>query len=114
MYLCQIPELSAAKVFSDLPHDEGLKWVGRMSMQSSRSFIDKVLYDSYRDIPVTYIICTRDEILPPAFQKERIAFLREEKGGNVDTFELDVGHCPNASAPEATADLVHKAIMGGQ
>lgn len=85
-----------------------------MSMQSSRSFTDKALHDSYRHIPVTYILCTRDEILPPDFQKERIAFLKEAKGGNVDTFELDVGHCPNASAPKATAELVHKAIMGGE
>ena len=111
-YLRQVPEHSAAKVFSDLPHEEGLKWVARMSMQSSRSFTDKLMHDSYCHIPVTYILCTRDKILPPDFQRERIAFLKEAKGGKVDTFELDVGHCPNASAPKETADLVHRAIVG--
>ena len=111
-YLRQVPELSAAKVFSDLPHEKGLEWVGRMSLQSSRSFTDEVLYDSYRHIPVTYILCTRDEILPPKFQEERIEFLKEATGGKVDTFELNVGHCPNASAPEETAELVHRAIVG--
>ena len=112
MYLRQVPELSAAKVFSDLPHEEGLKWVQRMSMQSSRSFGDKARYDAYRQIPVTYILCTKDEILPPDFQRERIEFLKGASGGNLDTFELDVGHCPNASAPEKTAHLVHRAIIG--
>lgn len=81
-------------------------------MQSSRSFTDKVLHDAYRYIPVTYIICTRDEILPPDFQRERIEFHREAKGGDIDTFELDVGHCPNVTAPEKTADMVRRAVEG--
>ena len=112
LYLRQVPELSAAKVFSDLPREKGLKWAERMSMQSSRSFTDKAVHDAYRHIPVTYILCTRDGILPPDFQRERIAFLKGATRGKLDTFEMAVGHCPNASAPEKTADIINRAIIG--
>ena len=108
----QIPEKSAPNVFSDLPLEEGLKWVGRMSLQSARSFGDKSVHPAYCYIPVSYILCTKDAVLTPKFQQERVDFLELESGMKVDVLRLDGGHCPNASMPEQTARLISDAIEG--
>ena len=105
-----IPDVGASIIFSDLPHAEGLKWVEEMWPQSFRSFNDKIQYAAYLHSPVTYILCTKDEVLLPSFQKERIQFIEQETGKKVDVVELEVGHCPNVSAIDLTAKTVADSI----
>lgn len=108
----QGPEKAAPRVFSDVPIEKGKKYAERMSLQSSRGNTDKTVHAAYRYIPVSYIICTKDEVLPPDFQQERVDFLRKEASGKVDVLYLDVGHCPNVTAPDQTARVICDAIEG--
>lgn len=96
-------------IFSDLPLEEALAWQGRQSLQSRVCYAGKAVYDAYRHIPVSYIFCAGDKVLPPEFQQGRIDFLKKE-ARELDLFCLETGHCPNVSEPEATATVICDAI----
>lgn len=82
-----------------------------MYNQSAKSFADKIQHASYLHSPVTWILCTKDEVLTPSFQRGCIEFIeKEKKGAKVDVVELDVGHCPNVSAIELTAKTIAEAV----
>lgn len=82
-----------------------------MWCQSARSFTDKIQHASYLHNPVTWILCTKDEVLTPSFQRGCIEFIEQEKQGEkVDVVELEVGHCPNVSAIELTAKTIVEAV----
>jgi len=98
-------------VYSDMPLAQALEWVSQMWPHSARSFTDKIQGAGYLHSPVTYILCTKDEVLLPSFQRERIELIEREKGKKIDVVELDVGHCPNVSATELTARTVVEAIV---
>lgn len=107
----QAPEKSAPIVFSDMPLEQGKQWVSKMWCQSVRSFNDKIQHASYLHNPVTWILCTKDEVLTPSFQRGCIEFIEQEKQGEkVDVVELEVGHCPNVSAIELTAKTIVEAV----
>ncbi|KEF61206.1 uncharacterized protein A1O9_02771 [Exophiala aquamarina CBS 119918] len=110
-FMRQIPAQSAPLVYSDMPLAQGLEWVSQMWPQATRSFTDKIQHAGYLHSPVTYILCTKDEVLLPGFQRERIEFIEKETGKKVDVVELEVGHCPNVSAPDLTASTVVDAIV---
>ncbi|KAJ9602328.1 hypothetical protein H2200_013183 [Cladophialophora chaetospira] len=112
-YLTQMPgPISAQKVFSDLPLEEALLWQSRQSLQSAICYTGKCVYDAYRHIPITYIICTQDEVLTPEFQEGRVEFLRKE-AKELDVVRMETGHCPNISALEETARVIVGAIEKG-
>ena len=107
----QIPSKGPTFIFSDLPLEEAMQSIHRMSLQSTRSFTEKTVHDAYRHVPVSYILCTGDAVLPPAFQQERIDFLQQESRHKVGVWLLDTGHCPNVSAPEKAAKVISDAAQ---
>lgn len=79
--------------------------------QSARCFTDKVTYDAFRHIPVSYILCEQDNVLLPWWQERRIEFLKTARAdGEVHVVRFNTGHCPNISEPEATAQKVLEAV----
>lgn len=76
-----------------------------------RAFSDKIQHAAYLQNPVTWIFCTKDQVLTPSFQRGCIEFIEHEKQGEkVDVVELEVGHCPNVSATELTAKTIVEAV----
>ncbi len=108
--MSHVIEESARLTFSDLPFEEAKEWVKRMPHHSALSFQGKLTYPGYNKIPVSYIFCEKDVILPPKFQISVIEGIERESGKKVDVLRLNTAHCPNASAPEDLAAIVVKAI----
>ncbi len=108
--MSHVVEESAKLTFSDLPYEEAKEWVRRMPYHSALSFEGKLQYPGYNKIPVSFICCDNDVILPPEFQRSVIEGLEREIGKKVDVHHLNTGHCPNASAPRELATIVVKAI----
>ena len=52
----QIKALYAPFVYSDLPLEEGLEWVGKIVERYSASFDGKLSFPAYKYIPVMYLI----------------------------------------------------------
>ena len=112
-FMSHVVEESAKLTFSDLPFEEAKDWVRRMPYHSAPSFEGRLRYPGYNNIPVSFIFCDNDVILPPEFQKSVIEGIETESGKKVDVHHLNTGHCPNASAPEELAAVVVKAIESG-
>ncbi|OCT51589.1 hypothetical protein CLCR_08948 [Cladophialophora carrionii] len=109
-FMSHVTEDSAKLTFSDLPFEEAKVWAERMSYHSASSFEGKLTYPGYNKIPVSYIFCEKDVILPPEFQRSVIAGIERESGKKVDVLRLSAAHCPNISAPQELAAIVVKAI----
>ncbi|ETI22432.1 hypothetical protein G647_06507 [Cladophialophora carrionii CBS 160.54] len=109
-FMSHVTEESAKLTFSDLPFEEAKVWAERMSYHSASSFEGKLTYPGYNKIPVSYIFCEKDVILPPEFQRSVIAGIERESGKKVDVLRLSAAHCPNITAPQELAAIVVKAI----
>ena len=99
-------EGAARQTFSDLPLDEGVSWVKKMSIHSAPSFQGKLTYAGYKTIPVSFIFCEHDLVLSPEFQRRVIETIEKESGSKVDVHTLETGHCPNVSAPNDCAAAI--------
>ena len=55
---------SAATTFSNLPKEEGEVWVKKMPHHSAICFAGELTYAAYKDIPVAYLLCEEDLVIP--------------------------------------------------
>jgi hypothetical protein len=55
---------NAAVTFSDLLESEGLARVSSMLWQLTATSVGELTYPAYNHIPVTYLVCGRDKVLP--------------------------------------------------
>src|SRR6185312_11645325 len=72
----------------------------RIQPQSSATMMEPVAHPSWRNIPSTYVVCTRDAIMPVEVQRN--AFARNAS----EVVELEASHSPFLSQPQALADLL--------
>ncbi|WP_116215124.1 alpha/beta hydrolase [Streptomyces olivoreticuli] len=86
-------------LYGDLPDDQAEHAVGRLVDQSLRSFRQPLTHAAWRTVPSTYVLCERDQALPPAPQ-ERMS----TRATRVE--RLDTGHSPFLSAPAEPAALL--------
>ncbi|KAJ9637543.1 hypothetical protein H2204_004692 [Knufia peltigerae] len=100
----------AKSQFSDLPLQEGVAWVKRMTVHSAASFADKLTFAGYNYLPVSWLLCEDDHILTADFQRQTIVMIERESGNKVAVSRLRAGHFPNASIPEDTANAIFEAI----
>jgi len=108
-YFRHVISIAAARCFNDLPQAEGIKWAARATIHSGISFATPAteLSDYDKAIPSTFISLTKDDILPPDFQRKTIEFLKSQtETDKVQIVEMHTGHCPNASAPEELAKVI--------
>ncbi len=107
--------LSAEVNFSDIPLEEGTKFVEQFRWHSGLSFQNECTYAGYEDVDnVAFIFCEKDKTISPEFQQMMIdnaEEARKKKGGDgIRIYRLDSGHIPTASKPKELADLVDKAV----
>lgn len=89
--------------YSDLPRATVREAVTRLTHQSWSSFTDQVAMPAWRNIPSTYVICTRDAALSPVAQGVLSARC-------TDVRLLPTSHSPMLSQPDALADLVRHEL----
>jgi hypothetical protein len=84
-----------------------------MAMQSLTSFTSELTHPGYWDVPLAYVKTTQDKIIPVEAQEGMLAMVRggrEVKEVEVKTWEIESGHCPNASRPEELGRVVVEAV----
>ncbi len=76
-------------------------WATRqLRPQSDAAFGERVPRPAWKDIPSTYIVCTKDSALPPKMQRDLFA----PRATNV--VEIEASHSPFVSKPAELAALV--------
>ncbi len=94
--------------FSDLPASEALEAAKLMPNHSTVSFHGKATHEGYKNIPVSYLLCTEDLCVAPGLQQRIIDMLVNEAGVKVDVLKLSSGHCPNVSVPKTLGHIIRR------
>ncbi|KIW65443.1 hypothetical protein PV04_07702 [Phialophora macrospora] len=102
------PEPSAALSFSDLPLEEGVAWIKKFPQHSATSFVNELTHAGYKDVAVSYLVCEKDLVIPPAIQRAGIDMIERESGMKVDVATIPRDHCPMARHPDEVADWIVK------
>lgn len=102
--------LSASHSFSDISPEEGLAWVKRFVKHSSVSFTNPLTYPGYKYIPVSYLLCEEDVVIPPSIQRAEIEMIEGESGNKVDVTSIKAGHVPIVSQPQKVVDWILKVV----
>ncbi|MFM8305316.1 MAG: alpha/beta fold hydrolase [Actinomycetota bacterium] len=93
------PDLAVAAFYADCSADDIAFASARLGRQNPATFGQPVRAAAWRTIPSTYLLCTADRAVHPAFQ--RVLATR-----TTDQVELATSHSPFFSAPDALADLL--------
>ncbi len=105
------PVQMAPFVCNDLPFAQAYEHALKLPHHSAISFQTEATRVSYKDIPVTYIFCEKDMVIPPETQQRFIETIEEVSGEKVDVKRMDVGHCPNWSKPDELLEVLVAAAM---
>ncbi|KAI3331731.1 alpha/beta-hydrolase [Xylariaceae sp. AK1471] len=98
------PELSAAYSFSDLPKEDALRWNAQFSLHSAVSFSNPLTHAGYKDVPISYLLCDEDLVIPPEIQRQEIDMIEKETGNKVDVTTIKAGNCPTASVNDQVVE----------
>lgn len=109
MWQPDLPQ-SASLSFSDLPAEEGLAWVKRMSRHSAASFATPLSHAGYLDAPVSYLLCEKDLVIPSTVQRGEIEMIESKSGNKVDVVTIASGHCPTASNAKVVVEWLTKLV----
>ncbi len=112
LYHADLP-LSAALSFSDLPREAAIAHIGSFAKHSAASLATPLTYAGYRDVPVSYLVCEEDRLIPARAQRAGIGMVERESGNGVEVASLaGAGHVPMASRPQEVIDwIVHVAEL---
>jgi pimeloyl-ACP methyl ester carboxylesterase len=97
------PAQAAGVFYADCEPEAAAAATRRLRPQAGTSFAQAAVAVAWREVPSTYVVCSRDACVPVPLQR-RMA----ERGGRV--VELDTGHSPFLSRPEAVADLLARVL----
>ena len=97
-----LPEATCA-ASNEACSQEVANWaVERIGPQAILPLTEPVsLNQDFEQLPRTYVVCTRDRILPPALQRRMIT-----DSGVTDVIELDTDHHPQLSRTAELADVL--------
>jgi pimeloyl-ACP methyl ester carboxylesterase len=104
-----VPDNPVTMFYNDVAPDVAAEAVRQLVPQTVRSWSEGVRTAGWRTIPATYVLCEKDQALPPAMQ-EKFAL----RAGSL--YRLASGHSPFLSMPGELADVLDRALTeaGGQ
>jgi len=79
--------------------------IARLDRQPSVTFTQTATHALWRDLPSTYVVCTKDNAVPPTHQR-----LTAVRCSNVVSLPTD--HSPFASMPVETAEIIARITRG--
>lgn len=85
--------------------------VRTLKHHSHKSFMSKLSYAAYRDIPTIYIFCNKDNAIPIAVQEAWVEGAKN-LGAPIQTVRLDASHSPFCSMPDEIAEACLKSVAG--
>ncbi|KAL3478498.1 alpha/beta-hydrolase [Aspergillus californicus] len=94
------------KFYNDLDEHTARKHAAELVYHAKPSFYTPLSYETYRDVPTTYLFCEKDASFPLAMQQAMAAMPGD---GLVRTRTCAGGHSAMLSMPRAVADVVQSA-----
>jgi pimeloyl-ACP methyl ester carboxylesterase len=98
-FLVILPERAVSAFYADCSDDDVAFALERLGRQNPATFGQEVRDAAWRTVPSTYVICTEDRAVGPAFQRALAT-------RTTDHVELATSHSPFFSAPDELADVL--------
>ncbi|KAJ5539520.1 hypothetical protein N7513_007852 [Penicillium frequentans] len=92
-----------------LPQEELKKCVESLGRWNGKAIAQALQNCAWREIPISYIHTLNDIALPLHYQRAMVEDIKAA-GRDVQTFDLDSGHCPTMTKPEEVATLVGQIV----
>ncbi|KAI1819534.1 alpha/beta-hydrolase [Xylaria intraflava] len=108
---CLMRDPKGVLVGPGLSESELDEYVGTLVRWNGKCMYQPLEHAAWREIPISFVYTTADATVPLAYQKNFVEGI-EKAGRKVQTFELDTGHCPTATAIEGVVQIVNKVIFG--
>ncbi|KAL4748890.1 hypothetical protein BDW72DRAFT_179258 [Aspergillus terricola var. indicus] len=89
-----------------LPDEELESYVARLKPWNGQALYQEIRAVAWMDIPVSYILTLQDKLMPVAYQNAMVAGIRSA-GREVETFELETGHCAHATMTAVVVEILH-------
>ncbi|KAI9811005.1 MAG: hypothetical protein M1832_001082 [Thelocarpon impressellum] len=104
--------LDAAYLFyNDLSPEASAHYASLLHPQAMATITQPATYAAFRDFESSYLLCTRDNALPLAFQRQMVRDAGAGAFALVDVVEA--GHSPFLSQPGAVAAFIERALGAG-
>ncbi|KAF2220277.1 Alpha/beta hydrolase fold-1 [Elsinoe ampelina] len=98
--------LSAGAIANDMSWELAYEKVLLFPHHSAVSFSEPLTQAAYKEVPVSYILCTNDLIVKPDQQRQFIDNIQSASSNKASVVEIDSGHCPMWSVPEKLRDVI--------
>ena len=98
--------------YNDLPTAEAKKWSDLLRQQSWGAYTEDTTYAAYKDIPCSYLYCTKDNAIPLEGQKALVAARVADGAQFGYTETVEASHSPFLSMPERTSEFIRQ-VAGG-
>lgn len=108
---CVVRDPKALLVGPGVEDAEAEEYVSSLGRWNGRCMYQEVAQCAWREIPVTYIHTSQDMTVPLECQKSMVDLMRAE-GREVQTFELETGHCPNVTKTEEVVEIISEVVAG--
>lgn len=100
------PAQVAASCMQTIPLEEATANVKKFANFSSHAYEDKLTYEGYKSLPVSYLRCELDQVLPPWLQQEGIDNVEKASGNKVHVTSIQADHCPNWTSEPEVVDWI--------
>lgn len=94
--------------YNDMTPEHAREMTESLRPHSYQTFWSKLTYPAYKDIPATYILCTKDNAIPIAAQEAMVEAARKA-GAQIHTVRLEASHSPFRSVPDEVAEACRKS-----
>ncbi|CCK24609.1 hypothetical protein BN159_0230 [Streptomyces davaonensis JCM 4913] len=88
-------------LYADAQDDVARRAVGRLVLQTVKSFSESLTTTAWKTVPSTFIVCEQDRAVDPGLQEQLTA--RSER-----SYRIAAGHSPFLSVPAQLARLITK------
>ncbi|KAJ5738018.1 hypothetical protein N7493_001173 [Penicillium malachiteum] len=94
---------------TDVPEEELEVYLASLGRWNGKCFAQPLQHCAWREIPVSYIHTLNDITLPLHYQTAMVDEIKA-LGQDIQTFDLDSGHCPTITKPEELATLIEQIV----
>ena len=86
--------------------EDALAWMKRFPKHSGVSYATPLTYEGYSQVPVSWLFCEKDQVIPPKAQEAAIELIEKTSGNKVDVTRINAGHCPSILAGQEVVDWI--------
>ncbi|KAH8805374.1 Alpha/Beta hydrolase protein [Xylogone sp. PMI_703] len=92
--------------YKDLPEEERKHWESYLSHVPAEIFTQPITHETWKDVPCSWIITEKDEIILPEVQKKWIREAKENHGVEIKSYSVNTDHSPFLTIPDRVIAIV--------